>query len=282
MKDTLFIKIIKRWESLTTQEKLKNLQEFENQNAQFEDRSKRKIVLTELEKSNKFEAAAEYCIDTPDLILLNSNFANFSAVSNMANVFHEGFHAYVDDYFNRDNDLSTLSKVDENKLKEEYSLKGIIYNRATHSRLIPLFAVQYYEEKLVRDETCLYLIYNLLKSCESENDFRQMFKIYYYDILGLLFNYQTFCQSNNLTEEAYQKSLYQPAKNLDAIFFREHILDPNSAGKISSGVNPALLKHLEKNYNLFKQSQLNARNPQLTNMFVNAMLSNMITDSHTI
>ena len=283
MKETLFFKILQRWNISGKKEKLRDLQAFESINAKFENRKEREIVLSNLAATGSFDTAAQYCNDKPNYIILNDNFSNKSATATMGAIFHEGFHADVDDYFNRNGDLKALSPIDVGRLKEEYSLKDIIYNRATNKDLVPLFAVQYYEEKLVRQETCLYLLNNLLKSCETENDVKILFETYYYEIMGEFFNYNTFCETNrNFSDEAYQKLLYLPSKNIDAKIFEKYLLDTTTSGTISSGVNPNILKHFNKNYTLFLQSQKNTRNPQQLHEIVNKMIVNIKTDAHTI
>lgn len=283
MQETLFLKILKRWRILDKKEKLKDLQAFESLNAKFENRREREIILSGLGATGQLNTDAQYCKDKPDFIILNDNFSNKSATSTMGAIFHEGFHADVDDYFNRNGDLKALAHIDDARLKEEYSLKDIIYNRATHKDLVPLFALQYYEEKLVRQETCLYLIHNLLQCCETENDVKMLFDTYYYEILGELFNYNTFCESNrNFSYEAYQQQLYGPVKNFDAQIFKQYILDTATSGSIVSGIDPNILKHFNKNYELFLQSQRNVRNPQRLREIINKMMKNINTDAHTI
>lgn len=283
MKETLFFKILQRWNISGKKEKLRDLQAFESINAKFENRKEREIVLSDLAATGAFDTAALYCKDTPDYIILNDNFSSRSATSTMGAIFHEGFHADVDDYFNRNGDLKALSPIDDGRLKEEYSLKDIIYNRATFEGLVPLFATQYYEEKLVKQETCLYLLYNLLKSCETEKDVKALFETYYYEIMGEFFNYNTLCETNrNFSDEAYQQLLYLPSKNIDVKIFEQHLLDTTTSGTIYSGVDPNVLKHFNKNYTLFLQSQKNARNPQRLHEIVRKMMANIKTDAHTI
>ena len=280
MKDTLFLEILKYWDRFDKQEKLKHLQLFESLNAKFENRSEREIVLCKTGHAGSQEVGGRYSFDAPSIIQLDSNFSRKDAIDNMSIVFEEGFHSLVDDFFNRHTDLKALTPIDEKKLKEEYSLKHIIYNRAAHEGLLTLFSLKYYEEHIVKEETCLYLIYNLLQTCESLEDCKILFGIYYYKILGKLYNVNNF--TKQLEMQASPKTyeyILQLVKNVDAILFKQHVLDNRTTNKIISGFDPQILNHFDKNYKLFVLSQQNAKNDHMVKDLVSKMIENINIDS---
>lgn len=279
MKDTLFLEILKYWNKLNEKEKIKYLQAFESLNAKFENRTEREIVLVDAGNVDGNSIEGEYSFKTPSIIKLDSKFSKTSAINNMSTIFHEGFHALVDDFFNRNTDLKALAQVDNEKLKDEYALKHIIYNRAKHEGVLTLFSLKYYEEKLVREETCLYLIYNLMQTCESLEDCQMLFGIYYYNIMGQLYNAKNFEQQ---LDAKYSPRTYDNilrlVKTFDVNLFKEHVLDSDTKNKIVSAINPNLLKHLDENYNLFIQSQQNASNQIVANRLISRMIDNVHRD----
>ena len=208
MKKNLFYNIIQEWNGLSLKEKLANLQKFEELNADFEGRKAREIVLKQIQR---LDADAEYRFNEPNLIIINNNrINNKNPFKMLENVFHEGFHALCDDYFNNKTDLKAFSQVDKERLIDERRKVDLIYNRAYHERALTLFSLAYYEEKLVRKETCLYFIYNLLQCYENMADCQKLIEIYHENI-GSYYSYETF---KNHIDMQYETHSYEEIRRL--------------------------------------------------------------------
>ena len=278
MKNTLFVELLSIWNKLSKKEKLKYLQKFEAMNASFANREEREIVLGRLSKTGIANTSAIYSSENPSIITLNSNFMNFSAIENISTIFHEGFHASVDDFFKQKTDLRTYSPIDEQRLREEYSLKDIIYNRAQFEKLILSFTLGFYEENIVKYETCLYLISNILKTCETLDDCQSFFGIYYADVLGDLFNYTQYKNTiDNLSHYTYNQIL-SIARNIDSAIFSDKILDASTNKKIISQIDPIALENFDKNFKLFIEIQKHPHNKNFVDMIVSQMIENLHKD----
>ncbi len=224
MKKSLFYNIIQEWNGLSLKEKLTYLQKFEELNADFEGRKAREIILKQIER---VDADAEYRFNEPSLITIN-NRINENPFKMLESVFHEGFHALCDDYFNNKTDLRTFSYVDIERLLDERRKIDLIYNRAVYERALTLFSLAYYEEKLVRKETCLYFIYNLLQCYENMADCQKLLDIYHENI-GSYYSYETF---KNHIDMQHGTNFYEKIRNLvdviDIKIFSDRLREVNT------------------------------------------------------
>lgn len=224
MKKSLFYNIIQEWNGLSLKEKLTYLQKFEELNADFEGRKAREIILKQIER---VDADAEYRFNEPSLITIN-NRINENPFKMLESVFHEGFHALCDDYFNNKTDLRTFSYVDIERLLDERRKIDLIYNRAAYERALTLFSLAYYEEKLVRKETCLYFIYNLLQCYENMADCQKLLDIYHENI-GSYYSYETF---KNHIDMQHGTNFYEKIRNLvdviDIKIFSDRLREVNT------------------------------------------------------
>ena len=193
MKKSLFYNIIQEWNGLSLKEKLTYLQKFEELNADFEGRKAREIILKQIER---VDADAEYRFNEP--------------------------------YFNNKTDLRTFSYVDIERLLDERRKIDLIYNRAVYERALTLFSLAYYEEKLVRKETCLYFIYNLLQCYENMADCQKLLDIYHENI-GSYYSYETF---KNHIDMQHGTNFYEKIRNLvdviDIKIFSDRLREVNT------------------------------------------------------
>ena len=228
MKKNLFYKIVEQWNELSLKEKIELLQKFEQSNAILQGRKAREIVTTD-----EFgpEISAAYSFDEPSIIKLGQIQAG--AISAMDIIFHEGFHALCDDYFNNKADLKTFSHINKNRLHNEKSKINLIQSRANYEGVFTLFCLSYYEEELVRKETCLYQIYNLLSCCESKKDCEEIFNIFCNDLLFEYLQYTEFVKRiNKAVGENYYKEMLTRVNTLDAKAFSHKLININTSKNI--------------------------------------------------
>lgn len=178
------------WRNYSTEKRLLCLQEFENNCARFEKRSVRKIVLNKESTTTHGQDNAHYFFDNPSVITLRSVSDDFFTC--IDSVFHEGFHAATDDFFNDKSNLLLLFSVDKERLINEYKLRDIIYNHCLHNNKEILFNIAYYEERIVRQQTYYFLLMQAMNVCKDKDEFKDYFIKYYHEkIVGQWFSYKT-------------------------------------------------------------------------------------------
>lgn len=268
MKQSLILEICQAWCKLSRKEKIKLLQQFEECNAAFQKREVREVVEnSSLEKGT----AAVYSYDAPSYIFLSTLRDDNNAIDVLSDVYHEGFHAYVDDFFHDKSDLSLFSNVDAERMFKERELQHLLYNRAMQEGLLTLFSLKYYEEKLVRIETCLYFLYNLLQSCENLHDVNCILQLYHDRIMGAFYNYDRYAHMVDKTSKIQYDQLMALVQTVDIMFFKDHLQSISTTKEIHDVVHPQLLRHFEKNFKVFTRLQGEMRSlsrQQLTREFV--------------
>jgi hypothetical protein len=241
MKNNLFVKILNEWENCDELERFKLLQEFENENAERQNRNARTLMIDVSAKpySENNEAAAYYCLQYPEYIFICSP-AKTTAFISMLDLTHEGLHAYIDDYLNDKTNLITLSKIDiENITKENEYLK-IINKYLEKINSLKVYETMSFEEIFVYNETALIMLSHIFNSCESIMDTSKLFK-YVQDTLKILIN------QNNEIENL-------KAQGLDYQLFYEHVInyDKNMTEKFKKEIKTTKIVEDEKDILLVK------------------------------
>lgn len=268
MKESLILEIVQAWKKLSKAEKIKILQDFESLNAKLQNREERELILTKFDNKNK---SAFYKFDEPSYLFISE--APRESMSALSDVYHEGFHALVDDFFNDKADLTTLSPIDKDRFFEERKYLKLIFHRAKQEGLCTLFSLKYYEEQLVRKETCLYFIYNLLQTCENMKDLQMLFTVYHDKVLGDYYMYGKCVKQVECNASMTYEGILRLAYNLDSIFHGEHIYDISTTKKLYDKKDEALLRHFEKNFKLFAERQ-ETNDSKLAKMLANTMIEN--------
>lgn len=275
MKQTIFTDILTRWKGLSQKEKLALLQKFEEVNAKFEKREEREVII---DKKLPSSIRAEYRFKEPTFLFLNSDFHQYSPAEGMDSVFHEGFHALVDDFFHDKANLRTFTPIDKDRFMLEYALRDIIYERLKHEGALALFAYKYYEESLVRFETCLYFIYNLLRTCENLNDCTNMFIVYADEILGMYYNYQKTAHEVEKVSKYPYDTMVAIALKIDQFQFANKINPIETSKTITSPISPKVLAHFEENFKIFVQIQQLSNNKHLVAVLSQKLIENVKRD----
>ena len=241
MKNTTLWKIVKYWNELSYQEKLDLLQKFEVENSEIQKRAPRELVVNKELEAN---VGGLFSYNTPDVIF-PPHPTLFDGIDMANSTAHEGYHAYIYDHLNDKCDLNLYSDIN---IEEFYKEKG--YDLRLHSLCQAcedgdlLFSLYGQEECLVRKETALHLIYNLIKSCENKSDIIKMAE-FHTRILDdetrpekeklHLNKLIKFCALKSICEEVFKNSL--------------HLY--NTTKKVNKNSCPALVKHFDENLKIF-------------------------------
>lgn len=282
MKNTVFFEVLSKWQRLSEKEKVKLLQRFEEENAKFAQRQAREIILDSKGKVVGNGAYGVYCRTEPSYLFLSPQALKGSAVGAMDTTTHEGFHAWIDDYFVKNTDLRTFSHVDKNKLHFDREYMNLLYNRASFEGLLALFSLMYYEEEVVGFETCLYLIYNLLNTCENMSDCELLLQIYYYDILGVRFSRDQYAKAIQSQSKLSFDQIRNIVLAIDERSFADHKIPITTTAKLGRWNKPNVLRNFDDNFKLFVESQVNVRDDARVRKCVQQMLLNNARDIENI
>lgn len=184
-----FVEILTDWKNMSDVQKIKKLQELENNLAKFQGRCARTIVLSDVNFSDtnqNYYASAYYDRETGENIyVLNLEEV---AINNALNIIHEGIHAYIDDYLSgKVKNLKLLSKVNLEKFFMEEENLPQIYNEFYDGQMMPLFDRFFIEERLNFTESSLYFLKYLLDSIENKKDIEELnnFMLFAVDYSGM-------------------------------------------------------------------------------------------------
>ena len=146
------------WSSLCDSDKIKVLQELENEMSVIQKRQARTVCQTDDINLCGANANAQYNFENPDFLYvrkINSGFE--SALS----VIHEGIHAMYDDAFSdKTTNVYTYKKIDVKQLVSERTNKNIIFNHFVHenSNCKLLFNFCYIEKEIANFDSKCYLL----------------------------------------------------------------------------------------------------------------------------
>ena len=247
MKDNLFIKILKEWENYDEIERFNLLQQFEIENARVQNRDAR-ILMIDQESYEIDGLYAHYDIDKPQYIFI-CDLNDFLPIEYLINITHEGIHAMIDDFFNNKIDIVAFSKVDKNKLFEEYQFCEMVYNVLSYMDMEKVYDIMSYEETFVYDETAMFMLYHIFNSCESIMDCREMF-VHVQDVLQLLINKNANAESFKAQGLDYQK-LFEEVIKYDTVLSEKNKKEIKTTKEVKDQQDVLLGKILSKLYNAY-------------------------------
>ncbi|MBQ8430819.1 MAG: hypothetical protein IJX26_02600, partial [Clostridia bacterium] len=209
MKDTLFSETIRYWSIMSKEEKKQRLQLLENVNSKIQGRKTRGLEFSCLDGNT----GGMFDPQKPDYLFINENTVNnLPSYIGMDIVYHEGKHSLIYDYLNGNRSFShhnSNGKINlsvlGNASKESLVSHDIILDFDLSKEIIceEYLSVISSEENLVREETELYLLSNLLDICENEKDCNELFKLYLYPFL-MKIKYRKFVVKNKEIREKYE------------------------------------------------------------------------------
>ena len=174
MKPTLVTTLLNDFNKMDRDAQRKHLQLFEYYCARHFNRPARDVVYEELIDPNT-KKSGFYDLFSPAHINI---FYTNNPLEALTTVFHEGYHAYIDDFISdRINKLRAISKVDRTKLYFE-RIHNIEIAKKTIGKYSEYIRLDKYEESLTRTETDLNLLTAIMVACETEEDIKEQFKYY--------------------------------------------------------------------------------------------------------
>ncbi len=201
MKENVFTKILLTWDGLKEKERLKLLQEYENEISKRQGRDARTIGIDRKSKD------AYFAPETPWMIWLPS-LKKEPAVFAMLDIEHEGFHAAVRDFIEDKCDIKTISEIDQKRFHEEIGNNDTIYDCALEMNQQYMYDMAHYEEVLAYKESSVQIAHNLFCACETKEDARKV----YADCLNAI--------TINIFEHLDIKDLEENGMNYDEILER--------------------------------------------------------------
>lgn len=278
MERSIFFEIIKNWFLFTERDKKELLQEFEKQNSKLQSRPERNIVF--YEPTENFETCLGF-YNITDRSCINVFPANISkcpeslqALVMLDTIFHEGTHAMVDDALEPNGRFKTSTKfnlgnMEKFKLVSETILYTNLKKILTNDQ-ISLLMSYCPEESLVRRETIMFLVYNIIK--ETKNDLDLQDKFFHYS--SLICDYKSFLKDKNEHSAVYN-TLFSNVENVilesnTRFAFKlkdlNHKIENYKNGDYEEGLN---FEHKADKINYFSKSG---------KIKINNVLANLIND----
>ena len=248
MKKNTLLDIIEYWYDLSEQEKVDLLQRFEEENSKFQNRKARELVVDK--EMKKISGAFKY--SQPNQIFIQpTSHHNGTYFANT--IIHEGYHAYVFDHMRDLCDLTFYGKINKRSFYlEEEHLRGIqeLCSKIKDGKKLNYFYNT--EEQIVRKETALHMIYNLLKNCESKKD-----------IIKIIPYYTEIMETEGLIEIEKEKFNEQQTYNLlksvcYATQFRK--TDLNISREIHDNTMPEFVRRFESSLQSYIEAILQSNN----------------------
>lgn len=178
MKENFFSDILLYWNKLSLQQKKNALQDFEIMNSILDDRQAREVVISKIDNEN---VLGQYRHEEPSLLYVNKELMGYVSGGQFADtVRHEGFHALMHDFADGRANLTVIGDISKQKVVEGKVTDSVASAMLPESFVLGCHVLQAisYEERLVRRQTALYVLYNLLNMCENIEDTLVVFKDY--------------------------------------------------------------------------------------------------------
>lgn len=242
MKKNLLTDILFNWNNFKFSQKVQKLQLFENQISKFQGRKPRKIqtedklgLFNDINKNRN--ASNFYCRnDIKNIYMLNLE--RLTAMEALEFLFHEGFHAYVDDFINgRVKTLRLYSELDKERFNIEEENILSISAKFKEKNMISLFDRFFIEEKTNYLEDSIYISKLLLDSIENFDDANTLFS-YFILAMGIYIDNIEMGKSletkyNTTYEDVVIEALNNPSEEKIAL---------NKKGRIVNNIDPDFYK----------------------------------------
>lgn len=182
MRQTIVTTILEDFKKMDRDTQRRYLQFFEKYCASHFNRPERDVVY-ESELDNNCKENGFYDTLAPHRINI---FYNNNPLGILMTVFHEGYHALIDDFFNeRTNKLRAMSQIDRTRFYFEY-IHTLEIAQRTMGQYRDEICLSKYEEILTRKETALNILTALMVASETDEDINQNLR-YYQKILHSAF-----------------------------------------------------------------------------------------------
>ena len=167
------------WDRFSKTEKVKHLQMYEELNAKIHSRDEREVNIVKSQPTHipNVIAGGHFDRKCPTAINICSVTLNeMDAISALDVTYHEGYHAFFNDFMKDKIDLKTMGKYGNSQdFKDKYKENVLTILSLFHSipekrdAILNHFNDFYFEEQVVYKESLIYAIYNLLKMSDRTN-----------------------------------------------------------------------------------------------------------------
>ena len=177
--NSIFEETLFYWDRFSKTEKVKHLQMYEELNAKIHSRDERDVNIVKSQPTHipNVIAGGHFDRKCPTTINICSVTLNeMDAISALDVTYHEGYHAFFNDFMKDKIDLKTMGKYGNSQdFKDKYKENVLTILSLFHSipekrdAILNHFNDFYFEEQVVYKESLIYAIYNLLKMSDRTN-----------------------------------------------------------------------------------------------------------------